>query len=606
MEISKLRRLYLDFFVKQCAHSEVPSSPLLPENDPTCLFNTAGMQPLVPFLLGEKHPNGSRITNSQKCLRTDDIDEVGDDTHHTFFEMLGNWSLGDYFKKESIEWSYKFLLGKKEDGCLELDPKRICVTIFKGDDLVERDDEAVKLWEEKGFVLNSEASKDDFQRIYEFGEKENWWKLAETGPCGPDTEIFYYKGDLNDPKFLNHEYYPNDETDMYVEIWNNVFMMYNKDENGKLTELTNKNIDTGMGFERILAIVNGVQSAYETPLFAPIIEKLKTLAGANFNNNSARIIADHIRASVFIMGDQYGVAPSNTDQGYVLRKLLRRAARHMHKMQVDFKECVSIAETFVDLYSDHYFELVAKKDFILNEVNQEIEQFSQTLEKGCKELNKMLLELSENGISELDGKSTFKLYDTFGFPLEMTIELANEKNFKVDKNGFEEAFLAHQELSRSASKDKFKGGLADTSEESTKLHTATHLLHQALKNVLGDHVNQKGSNITPERLRFDFNHETALTKEELNEVERIVNEQIQRHLSISKQIMTVSQAKEEGAIGLFEDKYGDNVSVYRIGDFSLEICGGPHVENTEKLGTFKIQKEQSCGKGIRRIKAVLS
>jgi len=605
MEISKLRRLYLDFFVKQCAHSEVPSSPLLPENDPTCLFNTAGMQPLVPFLLGAKHPNGSRITNSQKCLRTDDIDEVGDDTHHTFFEMLGNWSLGDYFKKESVEWSYKFLMGKKEEGCLELDPKRICVTIFKGDDVVPRDEETVKLWQEKGFVLNSEASKDDFQRIYEFGEKENWWKLAETGPCGPDTEIFYYKGDLNDPKFLNHEYYPNDETDMYVEIWNNVFMMYNKDENGNLNELANKNIDTGMGFERILAIVNGVQSAYETPLFAPIIENLKILAGENFNDNSARIIADHIRASVFIMGDQYGVAPSNTDQGYVLRKLLRRAARHMHKMQVDFKECVSIAENFVNLYKDHYVELDTKKDFILNEIKQEIEQFSQTLEKGCRELNKMLSELSEKDISELDGKSTFKLYDTFGFPLEMTMELAKENNFKVDKNGFEDAFKAHQELSRSASKDKFKGGLADNSEESTKLHTATHLLHQALKNVLGDHVNQKGSNITPERLRFDFNHETAVSKEELAEVERIVNEQISRHLSISKQIMTVSEAKSEGAIGLFEDKYGDNVSVYRIGDFSLEICGGPHVENTEKLGTFKIKKEQSCGKGIRRIKAVL-
>ena len=605
MEISKLRRLYLDFFVKQCAHSEVPSSPLLPENDPTCLFNTAGMQPLVPFLLGEKHPSGTKITNSQKCLRTDDIDEVGDDTHHTFFEMLGNWSLGDYFKKDSIEWSYKFLTGKREEGCLELDPKRICVTIFKGDNEVPRDEEAAKLWEAKGFVLNSEASKDDFQRIYEFGEKENWWKLAETGPCGPDTEIFYYKGDLDDPKFLNHEYYPNDETDMYVEIWNNVFMMYNKDENGSLNELANKNIDTGMGFERILAIVNGVKSAYETPLFAPIIEKLKTLSGSNFNTNSARIIADHIRASVFIMGDQYGVTPSNTDQGYVLRKLLRRAARHMHKMQVDFKECVSIAETFVNLYSDHYSELEMKKDFILNEVNQEIDQFSQTLEKGCKELNKMLSILSEKGITELDGKSTFKLYDTFGFPLEMTIELANEQNFNVDKKGFEDAFKAHQELSRSASKDKFKGGLADTSEESTKLHTATHLLHQALKNVLGDQVNQKGSNITPERLRFDFNHETAVSKEELAEVERIVNEQIARHLTISKQIMSVSQAKEEGAIGLFEDKYGDNVSVYKIGDFSLEICGGPHVENTQKLGTFKIKKEQSCGKGIRRIKAIL-
>ncbi len=605
MDVSTLRRLYLDFFIQKYQHAEIVSSPLLPENDPTCLFNSAGMQPMVPYLLGAEHPAGKRLVNSQICLRTGDIDEVGDDTHHTFFEMLGNWSLGDYFKQEAIAWSYEFLTGKKEDGCLELDPQRICVTVFEGDKQVPLDQEAIDIWKSLGFKLNSESKPGDLKRVYPYSAEHNWWKLAETGPCGPDTEIFYYKGDLKDPKFINNEYAPNDESDIYVEIWNNVFMSYYREQDGSLRELENRNIDTGMGFERLLSFVNGVQSAYETPLFKPVLEKLRGLSSEKDIEASIRIIADHLRAAVFILGDVYGVTPSNTDQGYVLRRLIRRAARHMHKIQVEYSHCLDIAEEFIRMYKDHYGFLQDKKELILSELKQEIEQFALTLEKGYKEFMKIKQQLSQENCKHISGELAFRLYDTFGFPLEMTMELALEHDLQVDEDGFAQAFEKHQNLSRQASAGKFKGGLADSSEQSTKLHTATHLLHQALRNVLGDQVGQKGSNITPERLRFDFNHPEAVTKEQLAEVENIVNAEIAKNQRISYETMSVEQAKAQGAIGLFEDKYADEINVYKIGDFSLEICGGPHVESTAVLGRFKIKKEQSCGKGIRRIKAVL-
>ena len=594
-----LRQKFLDFFKKR-NHEIIPSSSLIPENDPTSLFNTAGMQPLVPYLLGAEHPNGSRLANSQKCVRTIDIEEVGDDTHCTFFEMLGHWSLGDYFKEESLKWSFEFLTAPESEGGLGLDKSRFCVTCFKGNKDVERDDEAIKIWEDMGFVLADNATKEDRNRIYLFDE-DCWWKLAETGPCGPDSEIFYYAGDLNDPKYLNNEYYPNDETDLYVEVWNNVFMAYFRNEDKSVTPLKKKNIDTGMGFERIVSFVNGVNSPYETSLFSEAINLIKESC-KEYNEKSARIIADHTRTSVFLMGEKNGVTPSNQDQGYVLRKLIRRAVRHAKKLEMPAMEMIQIAKNFIALYGDYYTSLNENQDFILNELEQEIKQFEKTLVSG----EKMFAKFLEQTEDVLSGVDAFHLYDTFGFPIEMTCELAEENGVKVDLEGYEKAFQAHKDLSKANSAQKFKGGLADHSMESTKLHTATHLLHQALRNILGDHIEQKGSNITPERLRFDFNHPEAVSKEQLIEVENLVNEQIQRDLQISNTVMTVDEAKNNGAIGLFEDRYGDNVNVYRIGDFSLEICGGPHVENTGQIGKFKIKKEQSCGKGIRRIKAVIS
>jgi len=438
-----------------------------------------------------------------------------------------------------------------------------------------------------------------------FCGKDNWWKLGATGPCGPSTEIFYYQGDLDDPKYLNKEYKPNDEADLYVEIWNNVFMSYFRMEDGSLELLKNRNVDTGMGFERLVSAVNGVSSAYETEIFAPVIEMLTENAKNDFAESiiSKRIIADHTRAAVILMGDKYGIEPSNTDQGYVLRKLIRRAYRHLRKLEVNDNVMLDVTNFFIDSYKDHYAEIADRADIIRNAMHQEIQQFAQTLKTGEKEFAKIISELPAG--SKIEGKECFKLYDTYGFPLEMTVELAKEHGFTADEAGFEEAFKAHQELSRAGAEQKFKGGLADHSEETTKLHTATHLLHQALRNILGEHVEQKGSNITQERLRFDFNHDEKVTPEQLAKVEEMVNYQIQRNLHVTHDVMTVNQAKDNGAIGLFEDRYGDQIKVYRIGDFSLEICGGPHVAATGEMGTFKIKKEESCGKGVRRIKAVL-
>jgi len=596
MKAKEIRRKFIDFFVEKHGHAEIPSASLLPENDPTVLFTTAGMHPLVPYLLGEPHPKGKRLVDVQKCLRTDDIDEVGDNTHLTFFEMLGNWSLGDYFKNEAINMSYRLLV----DG-FGLDPKRICVTCYEGDDQVPRDDEAAGYWEELGFVRADEAGPEDFQRIYFFGKKENWWGPAgQTGPCGPDTEIFYYVGDLEDPDFKSHKYYPNSEDDLYVEIWNDVFMQYFKDADGNFNELEQKNVDTGLGLERLTAIMQGAPSHFETELFAPVMEML-----GDGPTDSKRIVADHLRAATFILGDPRGVAPSNTDQGYVLRRLIRRAIRHGKKLGMDSEFVVDVAKKYIAIYGDVYSELKDNADFILTELEREEQQFEKTLETGEKEFAKMYEQMKEHDQSTLSGRLAFKLYDTYGFPLEMTKELADEVGIEVDEEGFEKAFEKHQEKSRAGAEQKFKGGLADHSEETTKLHTATHLLHQALRDVLGDHVEQKGSNITAERLRFDFSHQESMTDEEIAEVERIVNEQIERDLQVSFEVMSVEEAKKQGAIGLFEERYDEDIKVYKIGDYSMEICGGPHVEHTGQIGSFKIKKEKSSSRGVRRIKAVV-
>lgn len=605
MKASEIRRRYIDFFVQQAGHAEIAGASLLPENDPTVLFTTAGMQPLVPFLLGEKHAAGTRLVNVQKCMRTDDIEEVGDDTHLTFFEMLGNWSLGDYFKKEAINWSYKFLTAPLSEGGLNVDPNRIAVTCFAGDKDAPRDDEAAGYWQELGFQLADDADQDTHRRIYFFGKKENWWGPAgQTGPCGPDTEIFYYTGDLNDPKFLNHEYKPNDEdNNFYVEIWNNVFMEYDKQADGTFAQLKHKCVDTGMGLERMAAIMQGVKNCFETELFSGIIAKLKELA-TNYEQRNAQIVCDHLRSSIFILGDPRGVTPGNTDQAYILRRLIRRAIRSGHKLGLSSPFTADLAGDFIHIYADVYPELVQKREHILQELKREEDQFAQTLAKGEKEFARMLEDLGE-GAKMLPGNLAFRLFDTYGFPIEMTKELAEEHGLKIDMDGYNEAYRQHQELSRKGAEQKFKGGLADHSEETTKLHTATHLLHQALRNVLGNHVEQRGSNITHERLRFDFNHDEPMTKDEIEMVEKIVNEQIERKLPVTFTEMTVDEAKAKGAIGLFEDRYGDKIKVYVIGDFSMEICGGPHVENTSDLVHFHIEKEQSSARGIRRIKAVI-
>lgn len=598
MQASELRRRFIDFFVQKCDHAEIPSASVVPENDPTVLFTTAGMQPLVPYLLGEAHPKGKRLVNAQKCLRTDDIEEVGDNTHLTFFEMMGNWSLGDFFKKEAITWSWQFLTSPLEEGGLGLDPRRICVSCYEGDDQVPRDDEAAGYWEELGFVKKENAGPDEYNRIYFFDKKENWWGPAgQTGPCGPDTEIFYFVGE-NIEDALKHDV--NDEADLYVEIWNNVFMQYNKDEEGNFTELDQKNIDTGLGLERVASILQGVSSPFETELFEEVMNYL-----GGESNESTRIICDHLRSATFILGDPNGMAPSNTDQGYVLRRLIRRAIRHAHKLEIGKAICADIAKIYIEQYKDAYPELEKNRDFILDELAREEDQFAKTLANGEKEFYKMIETMKQHNQTTLSGRTAFKLYDTYGFPLEMTQELAAENGFEVDIDGFNKAFEKHQEQSRAGAEQKFKGGLADDSVETTRLHTATHLLHKALKQVLGDHVEQKGSNITVERLRFDFNHPDPMTPEEIAEVEKIVNEQIARDLPIGFEVMSVDEAKSQGAIGLFEDKYGDEVKVYRMGDFSLEICGGPHAEHTGQLGKFKIKKEQSSSRGVRRIKAVL-
>ncbi len=592
MKASEIRRKYIEFF-KSKGHAVIRSAPLIPENDSTVLFTTAGMHPLVPFLLGEPHPLGKRLVNFQKCVRTGDIDEVGDDVHLTFFEMLGNWSLGDYFKKEAIEFSFEFLTSKQ---WLGLPLNMLAVTVFEGDSDAPFDSEAKDCWLKLGI---------DENRIARRPKKDNWWGPAgESGPCGPDTEMFFWTGKGSPP----NEFNPDDR--MWVEIWNDVFMQYNKGKDGKYLPLVQKNVDTGMGLERVTAILQGKSSCYDTELFQPIFDALSSICGGDVFCGegeilrAGRIIADHIRAAVFMMAD--GVQPGNVDQPYVLRRLLRRSIMQGRKLGIKDPFCAKIAETVVKNYSEVYPELSIASIKISESMSREEEQFQKTIENGAKEFEKFISRVPQHVQKKIiSGRNAFYLYETYGFPVELTTEMASEKGFSVDMEGYQEAYKRHQEMSRVGAEQKFKGGLADNSEMTVKLHTATHLLHQALRKVLGVHVEQKGSNITAERLRFDFSHPEKLSDEELIKVQNIVNEIIENNLPVKNEQKTVEEALKEGAIGLFVEKYGEKVKVYSVGDFSKEICGGPHVENTGNLGKFKILKEESSSRGIRRIKATL-
>ena len=569
---------YLDFF-KSKGHSVIPSAPLIPENDPTVLFTTAGMHPLVPFLLGEPHPKGKRLVNVQKCIRTGDIDEVGDDTHLTFFEMLCNWSLGDYFKKEALSWSYEFLI--KE---LKIPKEKLYVTCFKGDNDAPKDEEAAKIWISLG------VSKD---RVFFLGKSDNWWGPAgKTGPCGPDSEMFYWNSDLEPKKTQD----PGN-CKLFVEIWNDVFMQYNKMEDGKFVQLKQKNVDTGMGVERMCVVLQNKKSVYDTDLFEPIIKRIRMLAKNN-NERSERIIADHVRAVTFILSER--VMPSNVEQGYVLRKLIRRAYRHAKKVGIDVS-LSSISEVVIKNYSETYPELKNNEHFILEELRKEEEKFQVTLEKGLREFERKVVDVEKT----ISGKIAFDLYQSFGFPLEITKDLAKEKRLEVDEIAFYKELTMHQSLSRASTKKKFTSGLADHSHETKRLHTATHLLHQALRKVLGEHAQQKGSNITAERLRFDFTHHDKMTQEEIKKVENLVNKQIGECIEVTYEEIPFEKARESGALHFFDQKYPDKVKVYSIGRFSKEFCSGPHVENTSEIGNFKIVKEEGVAAGIRRIKAIL-
>lgn len=589
---NELRKNYIDFFVSK-GHRQISGASLIPENDPTVLFTTAGMHPLVPYILGAEHPAGKMLTDYQKCIRTGDIDAVGDPHHLTCFEMLGNWSLGAYFKKEAIEYSYEFLTK-----VLGIDPAKLSVTVFAGDDDVPRDEIAADTWRSLGIPD---------ERIYFLPREDNWWGPAgETGPCGPDSEMFI---DTGRPA-CGPDCRPGCSCGKYFEIWNDVFMGYRKDENGAFVEMERKCIDTGMGIERTVAILQGKKSVYETEVFQPIIRGIEGLTGKKYGDDedqdtSIRIIADHIRTSVFILGDQKGMAPSNVGQGYILRRLIRRAIRHGKKLGIENAFLSSLARIVVDLYSEPYPEIASRTDFIYDELEKEEAKFSDTLVKGEREFEKMLPNLLKGKSRELSGRLAFKLYDTYGFPIEITRDLAAENGFTVDEAGFQAAFEKHQEISRAGAEQQFKGGLADHSEATTALHTATHLLHKALCIVLGGYVKQLGSNITAERLRFDFNHPSPMTKEELKRVEDLVNEAIEKDLPVKCETMTLDEAREKGAFAQFDAKYGEDVKVYSIGDFSMEVCGGPHVEHTGTMGHFRIVKEQSSSAGVRRIKAVL-
>ncbi len=589
---NELRQKFIDFFVAK-DHKQISGASLVPENDPTVLFTTAGMHPLVPYILGADHPAGKRLVNYQKCIRTGDIEIVGDPHHLTFFEMLGNWSLGDYFIKEAIEYSYEFLTE-----VLDINVDDLSVTVFAGDDEVPRDEKSAAVWRSLGIPD---------ERIYFLGREDNWWGPAgETGPCGPDTEMFI---DTGRPS-CSEECIPGCGCGKYFEIWNDVFMGYVKNADGSYTEMERKCVDTGMGIERTVAILQGKQSVYDTEVFAPIIEAIEALAKKQYGDDesvdiSIRIIADHLRTSVFILGDQRGMAPSNVGQGYILRRLIRRAVRHGHKIGIEGDFLAELAPIIISLYKAPYPELEQNTQFILTELNGEEKKFSQTLAKGEREFEKMLPNLLKSPNRVISGRTAFKLYDTYGYPLELTVELGAEHGFTVDEAGFQKAFERHQELSRSGASQQFKGGLADHSERTTALHTATHLLHQALRSVLGDHVAQRGSNITVDRLRFDFSHPQAMTQQEKQAVEDLVNEQIKADLPITFETMTLKEAEEAGAIALFDGRYDEEVKVYSAGDFSKEVCGGPHVERTGTLGTFRIRKEQSSSAGVRRIRAVL-
>lgn len=588
MKTIDLKETYLKFFESK-GHKIIPSAPIIPENDPTCLFNTAGMQPLVPYLKGEPHPEGKRLTDVQKCFRTNDLDSIGDTTHHTFFEMLGNWSLGDYFKKESISWSFEFLTKK-----LEIPVEKLAVTVFKGNDIVPADTESAEIWESLGI------KKD---KIAFLSEEHNWWPNMEMlGPCGPDTEIFYWRSEEPVPEKFD------EENENWVEIWNNVFMQYNHEENGKFTPLKNKNVDTGLGVERVTAILEGYTDNYKSSVWKDVIKKIEEISGLSYENEeytrSMRIIADHIRAIVIIAGDDAGIKPSNTDQGYILRRLIRRTIRYAKKLNIDINSDweQQLAELIINKYSKYYGELERNRNDILETLKNEKIKFNRTLEHGLKEFEKVVKNIDGDTINK---DIAFRLYDTFGFPIELTEELAGELGLKVDTEGFKQKFAEHQEKSRQGSTGKFKGGLASTGEMETKYHTATHLLNAALKKVLGLHVHQKGSNITSERMRFDFSHPAKMTDEEKKQTEDLVNEYIKMAIPVEKLEMKKEDALKMGAEAMFIDKYGDIVSVYKIGDVSLELCGGPHVKNTSELGHFKIKKEEASSAGVRRIKAIL-
>ncbi|MEM0465496.1 MAG: alanine--tRNA ligase [Candidatus Pacearchaeota archaeon] len=587
MDRKKLIKSYIDFF-KTKGHKEIENHSLIPENDPTVLFTTAGMHPIVPYLLGQKHPLGKRLVNVQRCVRTQDIDDVGDTYHHTFFEMLGNWSLGDYFKKEAIEFSFEFLTKK-----LKIPIERIAVTCFAGDENIPKDIESANIWMSLGIPK---------ERIAFLGKENNWWETPSPGPCGPDTEMFYWKpNNKKPPKIFN----PNDEN--WIEIWNDVLMEFVKDSNGKYSASKQPNIDTGMGVERTVTILNNLTDDYESDTFLPIIKRIEKLSNKEYGKNqeinkSMRIIADHIKASCFIIAD--GVIPSNIEQGYVLRRLIRRAIRHGKILGLkNFTK--EVVEPIFEIYDD-YNILKENKNKIIEELKKEERKFLETLEQGIKQFER----IAKENKKEISGKDAFLLYQSYGFPLEMTLELAKEKKIEVNTKEYYSELKYHQELSRTATQGKFKSGLQDyNSEINIKYHTATHLLHSALRKVLGPEVKQKGSNITPERLRFDFSFERKLTDKEIKKVEEIVNEAISKKLKVSCEEMTPTEAKEKGALGFFENKYGEKVKVYTIGDdkdpFSKEICAGPHVKNTEELGTFKIIKEEAIASGIRRIKAKL-
>ena len=581
-----IRDKYIEFFVSK-GHKQIPSAPVVPENDPSVLFNTAGMQPLVPYLMGEVHPYGTRLCDYQKCIRTNDLDEVGDVTHHTFFEMLGNWSLGDYFKKESITWSFELLTKH-----LNIPVEKLSVTVFKGNDIVPADNESADLWKSLGISEN---------KIAFLGEDDNWWPNMElTGPCGPDTEIFYWRSDEEVPSDFDPE------NDNWVEIWNNVFMQYNHKPDGTFEPLKKKNVDTGMGLERITAVLEGVNDNYESSIWKGTIKKIEEISGKSYygNEKAFRIIADHIKAAVFISSDPAGIKPSNTDQGYILRRLIRRAIRYAKMIDIDINSNweSEIAKNIIDEYKKYYSELSTNENVVMEVLKNEKIKFNRTLEKGLREFEKIVKNLNEN---EINKDLAFKLYDTYGFPIELTLELAKERGLTVDEKGFYEKFKAHQELSRTASAGKFKGGLAGNSEIETKYHTATHLLNAALKVVINKDVHQKGSNITDERMRFDFSCDHKLTDEEKKAVEDLVNKWIDEGLPVTKKEMSKEEAIKSGAECMFIEKYPDIVTVYSIGDVSKELCGGPHVNNTSELGHFKIKKEEASSAGVRRIKAIL-
>ena len=625
MTSKKVRQKYLEFF-KSKRHIVVPSASLIPENDPTTLFTSAGMQPLIPFLMGEKHPADSSLVNCQKCIRTGDIDDVGDAWHLTFFEMLGNWPMGAYDKKQMVEWSWEFLTSEK---WLNINPDKLYITVYEGDKDIPKDEESIKFWQQCFEKANIDAKENE--RIFALGKKDNFWgPVGNSGPCGPDTEMFVDTG----KEKCCPECRPGCNCGKYSEIWNDVFMFYYKNPDGTYKKLKNKQIDTGFGLERATAILNGADNVYESDLFIPIINKIKELANIDKPNpeqlKSIRIIADHIRSAVLIMGDDLGIAPSNLDQGYVIRRLIRTAIRHGKLLNIphDINLSSTIAEIVINLMKDVYPELDKNKKFILAESDKEENKFEKTLDRGLKILYKEFeiikakngqeikfqpgefenMKINNHLAPNINGKLIFDLYTTYGFPKEMVQNDAKSNNIKISKKAwdeFDKLMKKHRELSRTASIGMFKGGLANHSEIVTKYHTATHLLHRALRQVLGEHVKQRGSNLTEKRLRFDFSHFEKMTDEQIKQVENLVNEIIKKGLPVEYEEKSLDQAKNEGAIGLFGDKYGDKVKVYTIGDFSKEICGGPHIKNTSELGHFKIIKEQSASAGIRRIKAVL-